>query len=83
MKCPLSVAVIQTDSSPLSTLEWKADTRPVRMSVLTDTGRSEALKLPKFDGSYRPRAVAGVLAVPINCLPLTLSGAQAAAQWML
>jgi len=45
------LAVVQNDSSPLSGFGRLADTRPGRMSALTDTGRSELLKLPKLDGS--------------------------------
>lgn len=39
-----SLAVIQTNSSPMTGLGWKADTQPGVMSAPTDTGRSEALK---------------------------------------
>jgi len=46
-----SLAVMQSDSSSMAALGWKADTQPGRMSVPTNTGRSVALKSPKFDGS--------------------------------
>jgi hypothetical protein len=48
-----SVAVIQTNSSRMAALEWKADTRPGRMSALTDTGRSAALKRADLNVSMR------------------------------
>jgi hypothetical protein len=51
-----SLAVIATDSSAMTALGWKADTQPGRMSALTDTGRSEALRRPESNGSYRPKA---------------------------
>jgi hypothetical protein len=35
-----SVAVIQTHSSRMAALGWKADVRSGRMSALTNTGRS-------------------------------------------
>jgi hypothetical protein len=35
----------------------KADTRPARMSALTDTGRSEPPKSLVLNGRYRPEAV--------------------------
>jgi len=41
-----SAAVVQTDSSPMTALGWKADTRPGRISALTDTGRSDRQNLP-------------------------------------
>jgi hypothetical protein len=37
-------------------LGWKADTRPGRMSALTNTGLSEALKRPDLNVRYRPEA---------------------------
>ena len=39
-----SVAVVQTDSSSMTALEWKADAQPGRMSAFTVTGHLEALK---------------------------------------
>ena len=46
-----SLAVIQTDSSSMSGLGRKADTRLGPMSALTDTGRSETLRAPEVDAS--------------------------------
>jgi hypothetical protein len=46
-----SLAVVQTHSSPMTAFGWKADIQPGRVFTLTDTGRSEVLKLPKLDGS--------------------------------
>ena len=45
-----SVAVVRTHSSPMAVLGRKADTRPGRMSALTDTGRSDALRTPELNG---------------------------------
>ena len=39
-----AVAVVQTNPSRMAALEWKADIQPARMSVVTDTGRSKALR---------------------------------------
>ena len=44
-----SLAVVQTNSSRMSALGWKADTRPGPMSALTDTGRSNALEEPDLN----------------------------------
>ncbi len=52
--CFGSVAVIQTNSSPMTGLGWKAAIQPGRMSAFTNTGHSEAPKLPKLNGSGRP-----------------------------
>jgi hypothetical protein len=46
-----SVAVVKNDFNPMAGSGRKADTRPERMSALTDTGRSEAWKEPDLDGS--------------------------------
>ena len=46
-----SLAVIQTDSSAMTALGWKADTRPGRMSALAEIGHSEALRKPDLNGS--------------------------------
>jgi hypothetical protein len=40
----------------MSALGWKAAVHPGRMSALTDTGRSEALRRPEMNGNYRPEA---------------------------
>jgi hypothetical protein len=42
----------------MSALGWKAAVHPGRMSALTDTGRSEALRRPEMNGNYRPEAAA-------------------------
>lgn len=48
---PLRVnAVINTNSSPLTGLGWKADGQPGRMSAFTVTGHSEALKRADLHG---------------------------------
>jgi len=44
-----SVAVFETDSSSMAALGRKADTQPGRTTVLTDSGRSEVLELPKLN----------------------------------
>jgi len=46
-----SVAVVQADSSLMAALGCRADIQLGRMSALTETGRSEILKLPKLNGS--------------------------------
>jgi hypothetical protein len=51
-----SVAVVETDSSPMTALGWKADIEAGRMSALTKTGRSKALRVPDLNGCYRPKA---------------------------
>ena len=43
-----SIAVVQTDSSSMTGLGWKADIPPGRMSALAKTGRAEALRSPKM-----------------------------------
>ena len=40
----------------MAALGRKADIQPGRMSALTDTGRSEALKQPNLNVRYRPEA---------------------------
>ena len=44
-----SIAVDQTDSNRMTALGWKA----ARTSPFTDTGRSEALKMPELNGSQK------------------------------
>ena len=44
-----SLAVIQTNSSRMTALEWKADIEPGRTSALTNTGRSAALRGPDLN----------------------------------
>ena len=46
-----SVAVAQTDSSPMAALGRKADTQLGGGSAFTNTGHSEAMKKPKSNGS--------------------------------
>jgi hypothetical protein len=41
-----SKAVVQTDSSSMAALGWKADTPPGRISTLFATGCSDALSTP-------------------------------------
>jgi len=41
----------------MTALGWKADTRPGRVTALTNTRQSDALNWPDLDGSYRPEAV--------------------------
>jgi hypothetical protein len=58
-----SVAVVHPDFSPMTALERIADAQDedsritrARMSALTNTGRSEPLRKPEINGSYRPEA---------------------------
>jgi hypothetical protein len=45
-----SVAVVQTHSSLMAALGWKADIQPSRMSALTDTGHSISFNSAKLNG---------------------------------
>jgi hypothetical protein len=45
-----SVAVVHTNSSPMTALGWKADTQLRGMSALTNTGRSEVTEFPELNG---------------------------------
>jgi hypothetical protein len=46
-----SVAVVQTNSTRMAGLEWKADTLPGRMTAPTNSGRSGALNPTEMIGS--------------------------------
>ena len=52
----------------MTALGRKADIQPGRMSALTDTGRSEDLRLSRLNGSFRPMPdaakIKAVLAIP-------------------
>ena len=52
-----SVAVVEAHFSPMAALGRIADGHPGRMSALTNSGRSDALKWPDLNGSSRPEAV--------------------------
>ena len=52
-----SVAAVQSNSSPMTALAWKADTNAGRMSALANTRRSEARETPNLNDRSRPLAV--------------------------
>ena len=47
--CFGSLAAVETDSNPMTALARKADIQTGRVSALTDTGRSDALRSPQLD----------------------------------
>jgi hypothetical protein len=63
--CNRPKAIVQADSSSMTALGWKADTRPGRILTLTNTGRSLRPKQPDLDRSLRSETDLGFFGIDI------------------